>query len=72
MKVKYPKVKVRLTGQDGNAFFILGRVQSAMKKANISKEEIDKFIQEAESGDYDNLLQMGERVLTRSAANDPQ
>ena len=53
---KYPNVKVQLVGKDGNAFFILGRVQSAMRDAGIPNEEINAFQAEATSGDYDNLL----------------
>ena len=57
MNVKYPKIKVQLSGEDGNAFFILARVRGAMRKAQVPKEEIDQFTQEAKSGDYDHLLQ---------------
>lgn len=53
---KYPKVKVKLVGSDGNAFVILGKMQQALRKAKVSKEEIDAFLAEAMSGDYDNLL----------------
>lgn len=53
---KYPQVKVKLVGEDGNAFAILSRVQQAMRKANLPKEEIDKFHKEATSSDYNHLL----------------
>lgn len=54
--VKYPKIKVKLVGNDGNAFAILGNVKRAMAKGGVSKEECDAFLKEAMSGDYDNLL----------------
>ncbi len=54
--VKYPKIKVKLVGSDGNAFAVLGKVKDAMKKAGVSPEEIKAFMSEAMSGDYDNLL----------------
>lgn len=54
--LKYPNIKVELTGQDSNAFFILGRCSGAMKKAGLSKEERDAFHKEATAGDYDHLL----------------
>jgi hypothetical protein len=54
---KYPNVKVKLVGEDGNAFLILGRVRNEMKKNNVPAEDINKFMAEATSGDYDNLLQ---------------
>jgi hypothetical protein len=53
---KYNDVHVKLVGEDGNAFAILGIVTRAMRKANLPKEEIDQFRSEAMSGDYDNLL----------------
>lgn len=49
-------VKVRLIGEDGNAFFIIGRVTKAMKLAKVEKETMDAFTKEAMSGDYDNVL----------------
>lgn len=54
--VKYPEVKVRLVGEDGNAFAILGRVNRALKKAGYGNDVTDQFRAEATSGDYDHLL----------------
>lgn len=54
---KYPNVLVHLSGEDGNAFFILGRTVKAMRKAKVTEEEIDSFLAEAKAGDYDHLLQ---------------
>jgi len=51
---RYPKIRVKLIGTNGNAFAILGRVQAALKKAKV--EEHDLFLKEAMSGDYDHLL----------------
>jgi len=56
MDCKYPSVTVRLTGQDGNAFSIMGRVTRALRREGVSKEEIDKYREESMSGDYDNVL----------------
>jgi hypothetical protein len=53
---KYPNVKVKLVGTNGNAFAILGAVAKAMRKAGVEKSEISTFQQEAMSGDYDHLL----------------
>ena len=57
MKVRHPEVTVKLTGSDGNAFAILGKVIQAMKRAGIGEEEWDAFMTEATAGDYDHLLQ---------------
>ena len=53
--MKY-NVKVQLTGTDGNAFAILGKVLGAMRRAGVSDEERSQFQNEATSGDYDHLL----------------
>lgn len=47
---------VKLIGEDGNAFFILGKVMDIMKRANVDKETIDAYYKEATSGDYSHLL----------------
>jgi hypothetical protein len=66
MEVKYPKIKVKLVGEDGNAFAIMGRVMSALKKAGVPAEEIAQYQQESMSGDYNNLLMTAMRwVSTR-------
>ena len=57
MDIKFPEIKVRLTGTDGNAFAIIGTVNKALKRANVSKEDRDTFMAEAKSGDYDHVLQ---------------
>jgi len=54
---KYPEIKVRLVGRDGNAFNVLGIVQRAMKDAGLPPEEIATFMAEATAGTYDALLQ---------------
>jgi hypothetical protein len=52
------QVKVQLSGMDGNAFSIMGRVQDALRKAGATKEELDQYFAESTSGDYDNLLRV--------------
>ena len=55
--IKYPDVEVQLSGEDGNAFAILGRVRSALRRAGVDKTEIEAFTTEATSGDYNHVLQ---------------
>lgn len=57
MEPKYPHVDVQLTGEDGNAFAIIGRVRNAMRRAKVSESEVTAFTNEATSGDYDHMLQ---------------
>lgn len=54
--IKYPSIKVKLVGEDGNAFAIIGRCRRAMTKNHLSQAEIDAFTQEATKGDYNHLL----------------
>jgi len=53
---KPEKPELELTGQDGNAFFILGKAVRAARKAGWSKERIEEFQNKAMSGDYNNVL----------------
>lgn len=61
MTPKYPDITVTLTGQDGNAFAILGRCREAARDAGLSDDEIAAFMAEAMAGDYDDLLQTAMR-----------
>lgn len=56
MNPKYPNIRVRLTGKDGNAFVLLGIMQNALKNNGVPKTEIDEFLEDAMSDDYDHLL----------------
>ena len=53
---RFPHVSVKLTGKDGNAFVILGRVKEALRRGGASADERAEFFAEATSGDYRNLL----------------
>ena len=53
---KYPEITVRLTGENGNAFNILGICLRAMRRAGLYQKERDAFQAEAISGNYDHLL----------------
>ena len=56
MDIKYPNVKVKLVGEDGNAMSIIGRCRTAMRRAGLSRELQTEFSDEATSGDYNNVL----------------
>jgi hypothetical protein len=61
MTPKHPHITVPLTGEDGNAFAILGRCRKAAREAGLRESEITAFVTEATSGDYDHLLQTAMR-----------
>lgn len=48
------KPVLKIVGEDGNAFAILGK---AMRVAKANDMDWDKIMTEATSGDYDHLLQ---------------
>ena len=52
------KPELKLTGEDGNVFFILGKASREAKRAGWSKEKLEKFMKEAMSGTYDQVLQL--------------
>jgi hypothetical protein len=53
---RYPDVTVQLTGEDGNAFAIMGAVARALREAGVPKAEVARYMKESMSGGYDDLL----------------
>lgn len=62
--IKYPEIEVQLSGEDGNAFAILGRMRQAFRQARVGGDEIQAFMDEAMSDDYDHLLATCTRWVT--------
>jgi hypothetical protein len=48
-------IKLKLDGEDGNAWSIMGRARQALRR-NGRADLIDAFTKECTSGDYNNLL----------------
>lgn len=53
---KYPGINVQLSGMDGNAISMMMRVKREMERAHVSRDDIEEFLKEARSGDYDNVI----------------
>ena len=51
------KPKLKLIGEDGNAFAILGRATKALKEAG-EEDKVEEFMNQATSGDYNHLLRV--------------
>lgn len=49
------KIRVKLSGTNGNAFAILGKVQRALKRAG-QPDLADEYMRVATRGDYDHLI----------------
>lgn len=58
-----PKPRVKLVGEDGNAFSIMGRVARGLKRAKVPREVIEAYQTESMSGDYDNLLSVAMKYI---------
>ena len=53
---RYPDIRVKPVGEDGNALAIMGRVARALRRNGIDGTEVDRFLTECRSSDYDHLL----------------
>lgn len=57
------KPKVQLSGNDGNVFLLIGLCQKAARSAGWSVQQIEEFMAEAESDDYDHFLATAQRYF---------
>lgn len=57
-EIRYPDVRVRLTGRDGNALAIVGAVSRALRDAHVSRQDVEAFQAEALAGDYEKVLRV--------------
>jgi len=57
MKTITKKVDLDLLGLDGNAFMLIGAWRKQARQERWTSEEIEQVTDEAESGDYDHVLQ---------------
>lgn len=64
MTPKFEHIEVELTGTDGNSFAIMGKVKNALRKNKVSQADIEEYLEEAMSGDYDNLLVVTMKTVT--------
>lgn len=55
--MKYPNVKVKLTGGDLEPLTILMTVSEALREALVPEDKIEQFREEATSGDYKAFIQ---------------
>ena len=61
---KYPDAVAQLSGADGNAFQIIATVRRALREVRVPADEINRFQDEAMSGDYDALLRTAMEWVT--------
>ena len=61
-----PKPRVQLSGEDGNAFSIIGSVSKALRRAGAPAETLKAFQDEATGGDYDGVLRAAAKYTSVS------
>ena len=54
------EIVIDLTGPAGNAFALMGNANRLAKMLGYSEEEKDKLLEDMQSGDYENLIQVFE------------
>lgn len=52
------KPKLKLIGEDGNVFHIIGKAVKTARREGWSVAKINKFTNEMQSGDYNNALRV--------------
>ncbi len=55
------KPTVQLTGRDGHALANMGAVKQALQRAGYSREQVEKYLEESMSADYNNLLVVAQK-----------
>ena len=59
MDMKYPDITVRLVGENGNIFNLIGITAGALRDARVPREEIDAFRDAVRSShSYDEALRV--------------
>jgi hypothetical protein len=53
---KYPDITIPLSEIEDNAYSVLAACNKAMRRAEISKEEISSFDTDAQADDYEHLI----------------
>ena len=57
------KPELKLIGEDGNVFAIIGKAVRVAKKVGWTEDEIKKFTAEVTSGDYNNALRVVQKYF---------
>ena len=63
--------KFSLDNVEDDAQSILTYVQACMKKRKLGMDEIDEYVEQAMSGDHDNLIRISEEYIDMLNKMDP-
>jgi len=53
-----PTIEIDMSGEDGNSFAIIHKVQGVMKQNGATHKECADFLEKCISGDRENLLKL--------------
>ena len=70
---KYPNITLALDlhGEGGNAWFIMARLDAALKKEGVLAKERDAIFYKAMDGDYDELLDTVKEYVNTTNGEEP-
>jgi hypothetical protein len=57
--------KYCLVGVDGNAYAVMGYVRKAMKESGFNEQEINAYLDDAMSSNYDHLLAVSVEMVDK-------
>ena len=60
---RHPEIEVQLSGEDGNAYMIIGRVSKSLRRGG-HLHSAAEFRERATSGSYDDLLRTAMDFVT--------
>lgn len=52
----YPTIRLRLHGSSPHPLMILAAMSEGLRASGVERDEIDRIVVEALSGDFDNIL----------------
>ena len=58
MTPTFPQIEVRLSGEDGNVFAIIGRVTQALRQAGYPDDAAQFAAEAMDCGSYDEVLRL--------------
>ena len=60
------EIEIDLSGPQGNAYYLLGTASKLARQLSYEKVEIEQMLEDMESSDYDNLLEVFDKHFGQS------
>lgn len=62
-KCMFPSIKINIAGPDGNAYYIMGLIQTLLIEIGYNKDQIDEVINDMKSSDYEHLCNVAKKYV---------